>query len=150
MFCKFASNEVRNAAVKSFSQEHFEFNGKRVWISHDKPFAMRAQLSVLFALKRQLVEWEILGKLWVDDDAMTLTWNGELVLSTDVSDSKLQVEFGDEWQEFLAPGNLQDVLQKARDSIERAAMFNTKGKGKGSGKGKACVDNFWGIGADNY
>ena len=72
------------------------------------------------------------------------------MLSTEVSDSKLQVEFGDEWQEFLAPGNLQDVLQKARDSIERAAMFNTRGKGKGSGKGKACVDNFWGIGADNY
>ena len=150
MFCKFGSKFERDEAVKCFSTERYEFNGKRVWISHDKPFAMRTQLSVLFAVKRQLVDWDVPGKFWVDDRDMSLTWNNtDLVLRTSISNEKLQVEFGDDWQEFLAAGNLQEVLQKARDSIDRSAVFVSKGKGKGQSKGKTPSKGFWGIDVDN-
>ena len=104
-------------------------------------------------MKRQLAEWEVPGKFWVDDQDMSLTWNStDLVMRTSISHDKLQVEFGNDWQDFLAAGNLQEVLQKARDSIDRSALFASKGKGKGKGqgKGKTPTNNFWGIEVDNY
>ena len=79
---------------------------------------------------------------------MSLTWqSSDFVLRTFMSGTNLQVEFGVDYQEFLESGNLREVLHKARESIERKALSDAKGKGKGKA---SPVVRFWGTDAESY
>ena len=122
VFGRFPPQKQRDEAVKSFAAKKYVSpeNGKRIWMSPDRPLEIRAQLGVLYAVKSQLLAWKFTRpSLWVDEHTKTLLWNSGMVLRVNVDGSLLQAEFGDTWEKFLTQGDLLNIImQRARDKLE--------------------------------
>eukprot|EP00973_Karenia_brevis_P039370 5436318-Karenia_brevis.AAC.1 len=73
-----------------------------------------------------MIAWEFpKGTLWVNEDDFTLYWHQVLVAFTHVHDGKLNVQFGNEWEEFFA-GNLEDIYGNANGSLQRGLTAKLK------------------------
>ena len=80
------------------------------------------------------------------------TWNRERVIRTSISNDQLQIDFGDEWYEFLSEGRLRELCQAAEGRLQQFACTRTKGKGTGKGKsqGKSLYGGMSFIDPTNY
>ena len=129
----------RDQCVIAFAKAQLYHGENRVWITADKPVETRVQHSVLFKIKQMLVDLQFARtSLWVDEQTCTLSWNGDLVMRTHVCNDRIEAEFDDTWQDFLAEGNLGSIMSNAVSVLHTA--FTAKSKGKGKDKSKFWVD----------
>eukprot|EP00973_Karenia_brevis_P093485 12417521-Karenia_brevis.AAC.1 len=77
-----------------------------------------------------------------------LTWNGDLVANTYIDQGQLRTRFGETWEDFLKEGNLNEIYEKANQSLQRSLFAKSKGKGTGKSKGGQC--KVFGINAEDY
>eukprot|EP00959_Pyramimonas_sp_CCMP1952_P093123 1949096-Pyramimonas_sp.AAC.1 len=74
----------------------------------DAPPGDRIPQSLLFALKRLLVDWNYDRKcVWVDIPSKTLYVGGERVISTGVEGMDLITDFGEGWVIFFVARSLR-------------------------------------------
>ena len=133
IFMKFPSQHDRDQCVSAFAQAQFHHGENRVWITADKPVETRVQHSVLFKIKKMLVDWQFSRtSLWVDEQACTLTWNGDLVMRSNVYNDHIDAQFGGTWQDFLAEGSLESIMSNAVSILHMASVAKSKGKAKGN------------------
>ena len=103
-----------------------------MWVSKDLPLKDRVERSVLFGMKKLIVEWKVpKSDVWVDVEARTVSVEKEKALEAKVSDGVLVIEYGNEWEEYLKGEAWTNILEKANGKLEGLR------KGKGAGKGKA-------------
>ena len=122
----------------------FKQGEENVWAKADQPLEKRVATSFLFGLKKALVAWGYnKAKVWVDEQAQTLTAVGELVVTagveseTGASDSatarKLKCDWAGRWGTWGLVQNspeLKELQDQAAQTLQRAGGKGAKGGGK--------------------
>ena len=135
--------DKRKTIVNKFRQAAPYNDTRKIWITNDKPVTERVPSSILFGIKKELVEWGFAkGSLWVDEQEKSISWNGDLIMSVDCSNHELKIAYGDSWKEFLSSGSIDDMIQKGNHKLQRSNSAQSKGKGLGKGKGKLPHDMY--------
>ena len=140
LFAKFESKESRNRSIESFRKATLTRSGSRCWASEDAPVEERACKKFLFGIKKSLVEWEGFGKfeVWVDVKNFAIYFNNEFIASIKVNSKKeLEFQYGEEWEDYLKQGNLNEIISECKDMIGRSLSAEGKAKGKGKSKSKS-------------
>ena len=140
-FAEFAFTAIRDSVVEKMKRERVTHAEQPVWVNVDRPLPDRVQISFLAAVRREMVvEWKFPpGSLKIDDSAMQLLWNGEVVVGTSVVGNRIDLVFGYSWEEFLHEGSVTTFHAQAQDKLQKNTIFGWKGKGASKGKafGKA-------------
>ena len=58
----------------------------------------------------------------------------DCIAKVEISDGKIVVTYGDDWEEFLKEGNLNELIEKSNQMLDRSGFAVGKGKGKNKGK----------------
>ena len=128
LFARFASVTDRDTAMGHLKSLNKHISGNKLWAKMDTPVETRAPLFLLHKAKELLTSWNIpKASLWVHADKATLTCDGELVFSVHTKDLKLDISFGEGWEDYVASEAWSKIVKDADDKLSRK-------RGKGSGK----------------
>ena len=72
--------------------------------------------------------------VWIDENNFTVNFNMNRIAKVDISDGKIFVTYGDDWEEFLKEGNLNELIEKSNQMLDRSGFGLGRGKGKDKGK----------------
>ena len=151
IFIKFACRKDRDYAVENLIKANLNHSSQKIWVTSDRPIRLRCQLSCLFGIKRLLSSWQFSkASLWVDENDMTLYWNGDIVASTCIMNDRLQCSFGNGWKDYLMQGNIEEIYVKANESLQRSLIAQGKGKGKGKQNTEVQSSRVFGIHPSEY
>ena len=99
LFCKFGKPETADNAISALNGSNPEFSANdskfKPWFKHDLSFKERAPLSFLLGLglRLQLGEWGGNKRaIKVDENTLTMKYNGKAVASAEVKSDKLEVK----------------------------------------------------------
>ena len=103
-------------------------SGSRTWCNEDAPIEFRARKGLCTDIKRMLIdEWGYgIFEPWIDYADLTLSINKEFVLQPTYDDGQIVLHYGDGWEEFLEPANLQQFIDTAMEK----SQCHRKGKVK--------------------
>ena len=137
-FGKYSSAVERDAAVEAVRKASLEYGGQKVWAKPEQPLETRALQSVLFGVKKMLVDWGFDKKsLWADTSDMSLSCGNDLVIKMTVDNKTPTIEYGVEWETYLMPDGtnktVTGLLDAAKEKLQRSSA-PSKGLGKGKGK----------------
>ncbi|CAE8650059.1 unnamed protein product [Polarella glacialis] len=136
VFAKFATASERDRAISTLNQAKEKMSdGKMVRASPDRPVEERAVRRILFGAKDMLYQkglaWD---SLWVEPESGVLQFDTDIVMTVSVLNSTISVNYGTDWETYLAGGTWTDLMSDATEKIKKSIL--SKGKGKGSKKGK--------------
>ena len=102
----------------------------------DAPSEERAPLSFLLGLRWQLDQWGYDTKFTkVDENSLTMKFNGKIVARVTVQSDKLAVEWLDpewkDWKELNDSNEFKAPLNANDKKLQHASENKLKGKGKG-------------------
>ncbi|CAK0828338.1 unnamed protein product, partial [Prorocentrum cordatum] len=137
-FGKYSSAVERDAAVEAVRKASLEYGGQKVRTKPGQPLETRALQSVLFGVKKMLIDWGFDKKsLWADASTMSLSRGGDLVIKMTGDNKTPTIEYGVEWETYLMPDGanktVTDLLDAAKEKLHRSSA-PSKGLGKGKGE----------------
>ncbi len=137
-FGKYPSTVERDVAVEALRKASLEYSGQKVWAKPEQPLETRAMQSVLFGIKKMLVEWGFDPKgLWADTLTMCLTSGSDLVVNMTCDNGVPKITYGMDWESYIMPGGVNEtvtgLVEAAQEKMKRGSP-STKGLGKGKGK----------------
>ena len=108
--------------------------------TEDSPIDVRVAKSILFGLKRQLVEWQWdKFEVWVDIPNTSIFLGNDYVASVQVDQDEIHMDYETDWKNYLLEENLQELLDKAASQLRSSRQAGSrKGKGKGKSKSKSA------------
>ena len=134
LFAKYPSAQGAYKVVQKFQRAQAKIGESRVWCKLDRPMEIRAQVSFLLGLRRQLIEWG-LKKIKVKDDDLSMSVGGVPVLTTSVKETSLHIDWKDdtwrEWTELVSSNEFKSLVETANEKLSKASTGPLKGKGKG-------------------
>ena len=71
--------------------------------------------------------------IWVDPATNTLTYDGNLAISTTVVDLNLKIQFEDDWAEYVKGEEWDKLVKDSCWGLDKKRDQSNKGKGTGPG-----------------
>ena len=135
VFVKFQDNEAMRKAVDAFERNVPQGPGQSIYCHPDRPMETRTPLSFLLGVRWLLGEWGYKKSgVKVDENTMTMSFNGSRVLKASVVESKLKIEWlSTEWQqwgEMLQSSDFKKLESTANGELSKMTQNQGKGKGK--------------------
>ena len=136
IWAEFADPASRDAAIQHIKESRTILGTNKVWSSVEKPVEDRVPLTILVRAKHLFIKWGIPKELlWVDPDTKSLSYDKKDVISANVIDLELKIEFEDDWSEWVKGEDWDTLVKDASAGLEWKRANFIKGKGKGEGKG---------------
>eukprot|EP00973_Karenia_brevis_P002607 355575-Karenia_brevis.AAC.1 len=137
LFIVFDGEVSRNKAIQGLREAKISRGNGNVWAKADQPLIQRTCESFLFGLRKQLIEWQFDKRaLSVDVDTKMIKYDGNLICGPTISNGRFFANFSStwrNWKEFYDSTEIQSLMAKAQQSLDRGAGA-TKGKGKQKSK----------------
>ena len=109
---------------------------KTIYCKKDRPLESRVPFSFLLGLKKELVQWGYKGSVRVEEIGMKMTFQGTSVLSAQVREGQLHLDWLPgwlEWSELQNSTEMTALKDKAAETLKGAYEKGGKGDGKGNG-----------------
>ena len=137
LFIKFESETLREDGMRKFNLMKTGLHDAKSYMSADLPVQERVPRSVLFQLKRMLIDWAFQkGSVYVNTDNGTLEVEGAGVAKVYATDYVLKVDWinpeWENWKELQTDTGFTALIADAQKKLEAAKKRVSKGKGKSS------------------
>ena len=128
--------DPRDAAIQHIKESGTTLGTNKVWANIEKPVEDRVPLTILIRAMHLFIKWGIPKELlWVDPDTKSLSYDKKDVLSTNVIDLKLKINFQDDWADWVKGAEWDTLVKDASAGLDWKRANFIKGEGKGEGKG---------------
>ena len=109
---------------------------KKIWCKKDSLVEKCVPLSVLLGLCRQLIAWGFArSKIRVKEESNLLSVGGTPILTTTIDSNSLILDRTSQdwkdWNELVGSSEFKVLMDKANETLKKAADDEGKGDGKG-------------------
>ena len=131
VWVKFSSTAFRDDALKKCARPSFKYKDTKIWADKDLPYDKRQLISCLLGMRKNFITRGLdTGGIYVDKDALQLSYYGDMVVTLSNENNRMMFQFGDGWSEYCCEGNFEELHQTCENRL-------SKGHGKGKSKTKS-------------
>ena len=133
----FGNPAATDDAIAAISAKRLKVKDDNVWCKKHAPAGVRLPKSFLFALKKQLVDWQFnKSAIYVNELTSTMEVEGKCILEVASMDGKLELTWRskewEEWSDFQKDEAFTALVDKYNGLLSKAHSYKSKGDGKGS------------------
>ena len=100
VWVKFSSTALCDDALKKCARPSFKYKDTKIWADKDFPYDKRQLISCLLGMQKNFITRGLdTGGIYVDKDALQLSYYGDMVVTLSNENNRMMFQFGDEWSE---------------------------------------------------